>query len=211
MTPAKIKILRRLKKILPGEIFLEPALLKKYAGDKWFAAHQPDAAALPRSTKSVATILRFANQHRIPVTPRGAGHGYVGGCVPVRGGIVLSLERMNRIKEINAADFVAVVQPGVNTEEIPGSRRAARPLLSARSREPREQFHRRQHRHQRRRPALPQIRRHPRLRPRPRSRAGRRHHRPRSAGARTKTKPASICTGCSSARKACSASSPRRR
>jgi glycolate oxidase len=118
MVSAKIKILRRLKKILPGEIFLEPATLEKYAGDKWFAAHQPDAVALPRSTKSVATILRFANEHRIPVTPRGAGHGYVGGCVPVRGGIVLSLERMNRIREINAADFVAVVQPGVNTKKF---------------------------------------------------------------------------------------------
>jgi len=118
MTPAKIKILRRLKKILPGEIFLEPTTLEKYAGDKWFAAHAPDAVALPRSAKSVAAILRFANEHRIPVTPRGAGHGYVGGCVPVRGGIVLSLERMNRIREINAADFVAVVQPGVNTAEF---------------------------------------------------------------------------------------------
>jgi glycolate oxidase len=118
MISVKIKNLRRLKKILPGEFFLEPATLEKYAGDKWFAAHQPDAVALPRSTKSVATILRFANQHRIPVTPRGAGHGYVGGCVPVRGGIVLSLERMNRIREINAADFVAVVQPGVNTEKF---------------------------------------------------------------------------------------------
>ena len=51
------------------------------------------------------------------MTPRGAGHGYVGGCVPVRGGIVLSLERMNRIREINAADFVAVVQPAVNTKK----------------------------------------------------------------------------------------------
>ena len=116
MVSAKVKILRRLKTILPSEIFLEPATLEKYAGDKWFAAHQPDAVALPRSTKSVAAILGFANRHRIPVTPRGAGHGYVGGCVPVRGGIVLSLERMNRIREINAADFVAVVQPGVNTK-----------------------------------------------------------------------------------------------
>ena len=66
--------------------------------------------------QSVSAILRFANHHKIPVTPRGAGHGYVGGCVPVRGGIVLSLERMNRIKEINAADFVAVVQPAVITQ-----------------------------------------------------------------------------------------------
>ena len=118
MIPGKLKSLRRLKKILPGEIFLEPATLAKYAGDKWFATHQPDAVALPRSAKSVSTILRFANRHKIPVTPRGAGYGYVGGCVPVRGGIALSLERMNRIKEINAADFVAVVQPAVITAEF---------------------------------------------------------------------------------------------
>ena len=80
--------------------------------------HQPDVVVLPRSTKSVAALLRFANRHKLPVTPRGAGHGYVGGCVPVRGGIVLSLARMTRIKEINAADFVAVVQAGVNTLKL---------------------------------------------------------------------------------------------
>jgi glycolate oxidase subunit GlcD len=118
MTPAKIKSLRRLKKSLPGEIVLERPTLAKYTGDKWFAAHQPDAVALPRSTQSVSAILRFASHHRIPVTPRGAGHGYVGGCVPVRGGIVLSLERMKRIREINAADFVAVVEPAVITETL---------------------------------------------------------------------------------------------
>ncbi len=103
---------------MPGEIVLDPRKLADYAGDKWFAAHQPDAVALPRSTKSVATIMRFANQHKIPVTARGAGHGYVGGCVPVRGGIVLSLERMNRIKEIARRDFVAVVQPAVITAKF---------------------------------------------------------------------------------------------
>jgi glycolate oxidase len=73
---------------------------------------------LPKSTASVSALLRFANRHRIPVTPRGAGHGYVGGCVPMRGGIALSLERMNRILEINAADFVAVVQPAVMTAQF---------------------------------------------------------------------------------------------
>jgi glycolate oxidase len=118
MIPARLKLLRRLKKNLPGEIFLEPATLEKYSGDKWLAVHQPDAVALPRSTKSVAAILRFANKNNIPVTPRGAGHGYVGGCVPVRGGIALSTERMDQILEINPADFVAVVQPAVNTAEF---------------------------------------------------------------------------------------------
>src|ERR1035438_3810069 len=108
------RLLRRLQKLLPpGEIRLDLASRRENAGDKWFASHLPEAVALPRSTASVSKILRFANKHRIPVTARGAGFGYVGGCVPVRGGIVLSLARMNRIREIHAGDFVAVVQPGV--------------------------------------------------------------------------------------------------
>jgi glycolate oxidase len=110
--------LAQLQKLLPGEIFLQPAKLAQYAGDKWFATHQPDAVALPRSAKSVSKILKFAQAHKIPVTPRGAGHGYVGGCVPMHGGIALSTERMNKVMEINAKDFVAVVQPAVNTAEF---------------------------------------------------------------------------------------------
>jgi glycolate oxidase len=115
----KIKLLAQLKRMLPrGEVSFSPSVLAEHSGDKWFAAHLPDAVVLPRSTKSVSALLRFANRHRLPVTPRGAGHGYVGGAVPVRGGIVLSLARMNRIKEINAADFVTVVEAGVNTEKL---------------------------------------------------------------------------------------------
>jgi glycolate oxidase subunit GlcD len=113
------QILRRLRQLLPpGEISLDKPVLDAHAGDKWFATHAPDAVALPRCTASVAALLAFAHHHRIPVTPRGAGHGYVGGCVPVRGGIALSLARMNRIREINSADFVAVVQPGVLTAQL---------------------------------------------------------------------------------------------
>jgi glycolate oxidase len=113
------KRLAELKKLLPdGELSLDPAVLAQYAGDKWFASSLPDAVAKPASTQSVSTVLRFANRHRIPVTARGAGHGYVGGCVPVHGGIVLSLERMNRVREINGADFVAVVEAGVNTQQL---------------------------------------------------------------------------------------------
>jgi glycolate oxidase len=107
--------IRQLQKQFPSEIVLRPATLARYAGDKWFATHQPDAVALPRSTRAVSKILQFAHRHHLPVTPRGAGHGYVGGCVPVRGGIALSLERMGRVLELNRRDFVAVVQPAMNT------------------------------------------------------------------------------------------------
>ena len=118
MTPLP-PLLRRLRsRLAPGGLLLDPAECVAYGGDKWFASRTPDAVALPRSTAEVSQVLRFAHRHRIPVTPRGAGHGYVGGCVPVQGGIVLSLERMNRILEVNRADFVAVVQPGVVTADL---------------------------------------------------------------------------------------------
>ena len=78
-----------------------------------------DAVALPRTTRAVAAILRFAHEQSIPVTARGARYGYdVGGCVPVHGGIALSLVRTNCIKEINSSDFIAVVQPGVKTLKL---------------------------------------------------------------------------------------------
>ena len=112
-------LLNKLKSLLgPGELSLDAGILEKYAGDKWFASNLPEAVARPRTAASVSRLLNFANRHNIPVTPRGAGHGYVGGCVPLRGGIALSLERLNRIKEINAADFVAVVGAGVVTKTL---------------------------------------------------------------------------------------------
>ena len=116
---SRLPLLRHLKKLLPSAEFrLEREFCQKFAGDKWFAAAVPDAVALPTSTGSVRKLLGFANDHKIPVTARGAGYGYVGSCVPNRGGIVLSLERMKRIREISPADFVAVVEPGVITADL---------------------------------------------------------------------------------------------
>jgi glycolate oxidase len=119
MSSKYLPALKRLqRRLAAGDLRTEPEFCQAYAGDKWFAAAMPDAVALPTDTAAVAEILRFASKNSIPVTPRGAGYGYVGGCVPIRGGIVLSLERLNRIKEINPDDFVAVVQPGVKTAEL---------------------------------------------------------------------------------------------
>lgn len=75
----------------------------------------PDCAALCESAEEVASVLAIAKERKIPVTPRGAGSGMTGGCLPLRGGIVLSTERMQRIREIDAGDLVAVVEPGVIT------------------------------------------------------------------------------------------------
>lgn len=74
-----------------------------------------DAAVRCRSTAEVATVLRLCAEHRVPCTPRGAGSGLTGGCLPVRGGVVLSVEDMQRILEISPDDLVARVEPGVVT------------------------------------------------------------------------------------------------
>ena len=97
---------------------LDDAAREEAAADKWFARNVPDAVVFARSTASVAGVMKIASREKIPVTTRGAGHGYVGGCVPVRGGIVLSTARMDRIKEVSAEDFVAVVEPGVITGHL---------------------------------------------------------------------------------------------
>lgn len=96
----------------------DPAVLENHSKDKWFASRRPEAAVFAQTTDDVQRLMRFASKNRIPVTPRGSGTGHVGGCVPARGGIVLSLTRMKRIKEISAADGLAVVQPGVITGRL---------------------------------------------------------------------------------------------
>ena len=95
-----------------------PEILETHAGDKWFASQAPEVVVFAESTEQVSELLKFASANKIPVTARGSGFGYVGGCVPSRGGIALSLARMNRIKEINFADAIAIVEPGVITAEL---------------------------------------------------------------------------------------------
>jgi glycolate oxidase len=102
----------------------ESAVLAAHSSDKWFAAHEPEVVVFARSTKDVRKLLQFASREEIPVTARGAGFGYVGGCVPTRGGIALSLIRMNRIHEISFADAVAIVEPGVITADLKALARA---------------------------------------------------------------------------------------
>ena len=100
--------------------------LAVHSRDRWFASVLPDVAVFPTNTEMVSAVLRLANEEEIPVTARGAGVGYVGGCVPVKRGIALSLARMNRIKEIHAADGVAVVEPGVITGVLQAAAREQR-------------------------------------------------------------------------------------
>ena len=78
----------------------------------------PEVVARVTSAGQVAEILRLARRERVPVTPRGAGYGLSGGAVPIQGGIVLSIEKMNHILEIDKKNLMVTVEPGVITGDI---------------------------------------------------------------------------------------------
>ncbi len=87
--------------------------LLAYSYDATMRQELPDVIVFPRSTEHVSAIMKLAHREKIPVVPRGAGTNLSGGTIPLKGGIILELSRMNRILEINTADRRAVVEPGV--------------------------------------------------------------------------------------------------
>jgi glycolate oxidase len=89
-----------------------------YGTDALKRGKPADVVVLPANTREVSAVARLCNAERVPLIPRGAGTGYTGGAVPLHGGVVLSLERMNRILEIDEANLVAVVEPNVITGEL---------------------------------------------------------------------------------------------
>jgi glycolate oxidase len=92
--------------------------LDAYAADALLIPHAPDLVVIPGTTQEVAAVARLCNQHRVPLVVRGAGTGYTGGAVPTAGGVVLSMERFNRIVDIDEANLLAVVQPNVITGDL---------------------------------------------------------------------------------------------
>ena len=102
-------------------VFGDAELLRNYSHDEVAGpeyARMPEIVVKPASAREISEIMKIANRNRVPVTPRGGGTGLSCGAVPMHGGIVLALERMNRILEIDRENMVAVVEPGVVTSEI---------------------------------------------------------------------------------------------
>lgn len=121
--PVTSEIVARLQAIV-GEknvIFDDAEKLENYSHDEVAEkeyAHLPDVVVKPNSAAEVSAIMKLANEENIPVTPRGAGTGLSGGGVPVYGGILLSVENMNRILEVDLDNLMVVVEPGVVTNDI---------------------------------------------------------------------------------------------
>lgn len=102
----------------PDHVRTDEASRDAYGVDALQRGRPADVVVLPGSTAEVADIASACDQAAVPLTPRGAGTGYTGGAVPVRGGVVLSLERLNRIIEIDTSSLVAVVEPHVVTADL---------------------------------------------------------------------------------------------
>ena len=121
--PVTDEVVLSLKKIVNENciIYNDTEKIEPYSHDEVQAkeyAHHPEVVVMPRSAREIAEIVKLANTRKIPITPRGAGSGLSGGAVPLYGGIVLSMERMNRILEIDLENMVAVVEPGVITNDL---------------------------------------------------------------------------------------------
>jgi glycolate oxidase len=90
----------------------------RYGTDALQLGHPADLVLIPADTPAIAAIARLCNDRRVPLVVRGAGTGYTGGAVPLHGGVVLSMERLNRILEIDEENLLAVVQPHVITRDL---------------------------------------------------------------------------------------------
>ncbi len=100
-------------------IYSDKAHLLAYSYDATRTRYEPDLVVFPRDEQDVSKILRYCNEHKIAITPRGAGSGFTGGALPANGGIILAMEKhMNKILEIDTQNMVAVVQPAVINRDL---------------------------------------------------------------------------------------------
>jgi glycolate oxidase len=116
------ELIEELKSIMgKGNVVIEGEKLETYSHDETDAheyGHSPEAVVFPSSTEETAAIVKLANREKIPITPRGAGSGLSGGAIPEYGGIVVSLEKMNRLIEIDRENMAAVVEAGMITNDF---------------------------------------------------------------------------------------------
>ncbi|MCK4937639.1 MAG: FAD-binding protein [Methanosarcinales archaeon] len=107
-------ILAKIQNIVPpSRISIDPAELYCYSSDASYIKGTPDYVVMPSTTAEVSEIVKIAQKHRIPIVARGAGTGLAGGAVPLCGGIVLDMSRMNRILDIDIRNLQVLVEPGL--------------------------------------------------------------------------------------------------
>src|SRR3954467_6809724 len=115
MPPATSPLVDRMHAVVgPGAVISSPAELLVYECDGYtIEKNTPDVVVFPTSSEHVSEIVRACNELNVPFLPRGAGTSLAGGCLPVGGGVIISLARMKRILEVDYRNRFAVVEPGV--------------------------------------------------------------------------------------------------
>ena len=102
----------------PEHVRSDVVSLDTYGVDALGKGHPPDVVVFPANTQQIAAIARLCNSERVPLVVRGAGTGFTGGAVPTRGGVLISMERLNRILEIDELNLLAVVEPNVINADL---------------------------------------------------------------------------------------------
>ncbi|MGV8878155.1 MAG: FAD-binding oxidoreductase [Sphingobacteriaceae bacterium] len=111
------EILERIKTIVGEHILVLPDDVEKYSHDETEdLRYYPEVVVKPENTLQVSQLLKLCNENLIPVTPRGGGTGLSGGALPVHGGLLLSMERFNKIIDIDERNLQATLEPGVITQ-----------------------------------------------------------------------------------------------
>ncbi len=113
-------VVTELKNILGEQfVYVDEESRNKYAHDETENLHfLPDVVIKPITSLEISTVMKLCNQYKIPVTPRGAGTGLSGGALPLKGGVLISFERMNKIIEIDERNLQVTTEPGVITEVL---------------------------------------------------------------------------------------------
>ena len=109
------ELMEQLSAVAPGRVFTGSDINVDYSHDEMpiYGKAMPEAVVEALTTEEIAAVMKLCNENHIPVTPRGAGTGLVGGAVPIQGGVLLVTTRMNKILSYDEDNFTVTVQPGV--------------------------------------------------------------------------------------------------
>ncbi|MFH1612881.1 MAG: FAD-binding oxidoreductase [bacterium] len=108
------EIIEQFKKIVKEENFsIQKEILYVYGADSGIHHHLPEAVIQPQNTNEIVEIMKICQKYKISIIPRGAGTALCGHVVPIKGGVILDLQKMNKILEINVKDLYCIIEPGV--------------------------------------------------------------------------------------------------
>lgn len=117
--PVKKEIIERLRDIVGDDhCRTNNAELYVYAFDGGIHRKKPDVVVQPQNVKQIQQIVQLANRYKVPLVPRGAGSGLCGMAVPIDGGVVVDMQRMNKIKDVRVSDLYCVLEPGVVCDDF---------------------------------------------------------------------------------------------